>query len=198
MSSFTKKLDSIRIPLKDIKDATNNFADENLIRQEDGKRKIYKGLLLSRSEQHIDIVAVCFDRKNTWRRKTEFMKEITMLCGLNNQNLASIVGFCEEDGEMIIITKFEPKGSLDQYLSDPTTLTWTQRLQICLGIAHALSYIHYHKGRSFSIIHTNVKSSKILLDDKWEPKLFGFELSKVQPAGRRQGLVLDQVISDKF
>ncbi|KAL8259756.1 hypothetical protein R6Q59_027709 [Mikania micrantha] len=193
MSSFTKKLDSIRIPLKDIKDATNNFADENLIRQEGGKRKIYRGLLLSRSEQHI--VAVRFDPKNTWRRKTEFMKEITMLCGLNHQNLASIVGFCEEDDEMIIITKLEPKGSLDQYLSDPVTLTWTQRLQICLGIAHALSYIHYHKGRSFSVIHTNVKSSKILLDDKWEPKLFGFELSKVQPAARRQGLVLDQVIS---
>ncbi|KAL8214412.1 hypothetical protein R6Q57_003861 [Mikania cordata] len=193
MSSFTKKLDSIRIPLKDIKDATNNFADENLIRQEGGKRKIYRGLLQSRSEQHI--VAVRFDPKNTWRRKTEFMKEITMLCGLKHQNLASIVGFCEEDGEMIIITKLEPKGSLDQYLSDPVTLTWTQRLQICLGIARALSYIHYYKGRNFSVIHTNVKSSKILLDDKWEPKLFGFGLSKVQPAARRQGLVLDQVIS---
>uniref|UniRef100_A0A251TEI0 non-specific serine/threonine protein kinase n=1 Tax=Helianthus annuus TaxID=4232 RepID=A0A251TEI0_HELAN len=177
MSSFDNKFNHLKIPLIDIKTATNNFADENIIRQ--GRhRKIYKGQLL-RSEKLINIVALCFDSKS-WRGRKEFMTEIVMLCSLKHQNLASTVGFCEEDDEKIIISKFEANGSLDQYLSDPVTLTWTRRLQ----------------SRSVLVlIHTNVKSSKILLDDNWEPKLSGFELSKMQPVARRQGIVLDRLVS---
>ncbi|KAJ0503077.1 putative protein kinase RLK-Pelle-CrRLK1L-1 family [Helianthus annuus] len=108
-----------------------------------------------------------------------------MLHSLKHQNLVSIVGFCDENGEKIIVNKFEARLSLARYLSDPVTLTWTQRLQICLGIAQALSYIHYDEGRDFSVIHRDIKSYKILLDVNWEAKLSGFELSTTQPAPRR-------------
>ncbi|GJW08866.1 kinase-like domain, phloem protein 2-like protein [Tanacetum coccineum] len=65
-----------------------------------------------------------------------------------------------------------------------------QRLKICVGVANALSFIHYDPGRDFSVIHCNITSSNILLDDKWEPKLSGFELSLKNTVARRHRLLL--------
>ncbi|XP_071721025.1 receptor-like protein kinase HERK 1 [Rutidosis leptorrhynchoides] len=108
-----------------------------------------------------------------------------MLSSLRHQNLVHFVGFCYENNEMILVNKYEANGSLDRYIGDPITLTWMQRLQICVGIARAISYIHYDEARDFSIVHRNVRSSKILLDDSWQPKLAGFELSmRSTKAGR--------------
>ncbi|KAF5783844.1 putative protein kinase RLK-Pelle-CrRLK1L-1 family [Helianthus annuus] len=132
----------------------------------------------------IDIAARRLDHE-LWYGIPEFQTEIMMLASLKHQNVVSIVKFCHEDEENIIIYNYEAKGSLEQYLSDPVTLTWTQRLHICLGIARALSYIHYDKQCSFSVIHRDVKSSMILLSDKWEAKLSGFELSTMQPTAKR-------------
>ncbi|KAM0067400.1 putative protein kinase RLK-Pelle-CrRLK1L-1 family [Helianthus debilis subsp. tardiflorus] len=174
MSSFKKQVDHLEIPLRDIQTATNHFADENIVgRVRFGNQ--YMGLDF-----------------NYGQGTKEFQTEIMTLSSLSHQNIVSIVGFCHEDKEKIIIYEFKAKGNLYEYLSDPITLTWTQRLQICLGIARALSYIHYDKQRTFSIIHRDVKSSKILLGDNWEAKLSGFEISIMQPAARRHGLVLEQ------
>ncbi|MFS7917970.1 putative protein kinase RLK-Pelle-CrRLK1L-1 family [Helianthus anomalus] len=191
MSSFNQKFDHLKIPLVDIRTATNNFAEENVI----GKGRfgrIYKGQPL-KSRESIDIVARRLNVDMYGQGIKQFEKEITVLSSLKHRNLVSIIGFCDENDEKIIIYKYEAKGSLDQYLSDPSTLTWTQRLQICLGIARALSYIHSYDGRNFSVIHRNIKSSKILLGDNWEPKLSGFGLSTLQPAAQRNGLLLVDV-----
>ncbi|KAK9068522.1 hypothetical protein SSX86_012636 [Deinandra increscens subsp. villosa] len=190
MSSFDLKFSHLKIPLIDIQTATNNFAKENIIGEE-GFGSIYKAQLL-RSGKLIDIVARRLNEKYGQGIK-EFQTEIMMLSSLKHQNIVTVVGFCDENGEKIIINKFEPNGSLDQYLSDPVTLTWTQRLHICLGIARALGYIHYDKQRNFNVIHRNLKSSKILLDEKWEAKLSGFGLSIMQPAARRHGIVVDEL-----
>lgn len=116
-----------------------------------------------------------------------------MLSTLNHENLVSVIGFCDEDHEQIIIYRHKSHGSLDEYLSEPRNLTWMQRLQICVGVARALSYIHYDKGPDFSVIHRNIESSKILLEDNWKPKLFGFQLSMKNTATRRQRLLLDDL-----
>nr|GEX58957.1 protein kinase-like domain, phloem protein 2-like protein [Tanacetum cinerariifolium] len=62
------------------------------------------------------------------------------------------------------------------------------------GVANASSYIHYDVGRDFSVIHCNIKSSNILLDDKCEPKLSGFKRSLKIPVARRHRLVLTRDI----
>ncbi|KAL8259763.1 hypothetical protein R6Q59_027716 [Mikania micrantha] len=189
MSSFDEKFNYRKIPLKNIQTATNNFADENIIGR-DGFGNEYKGQLLDlKSGQLIDIVARRLDSRYGQGIK-QFQTEIMMLSSLKHQNLVFIVGYCDEEDEKIIVNKFEVNGRLHVRLSDSFTLTWTRRLRICLGIARALSYIHYDKVRSFSVIHRDVKCSKILLDDRWEPKLSGFELSTMQLAARRFGLVL--------
>ncbi|XP_071719532.1 receptor-like protein kinase HERK 1 [Rutidosis leptorrhynchoides] len=169
----------LQIPLKDVQSATNNFLDESLIGQ-GGFGKIYKGKLFHH-EQLIDIVA----RKLDGLGSKEFWRVISMLSSLRHQNLVHFVGFCYENNEMILVNKYEANGSLDRYIGDPITLTWMQRLQIRVGVARAISYIHYDEARDFSIVHRNVRSSKILLDDSWQPKLAGFELSmRSTKAGR--------------
>ncbi|XP_071739518.1 probable receptor-like protein kinase At2g23200 [Rutidosis leptorrhynchoides] len=75
------------------------------------------------------------------------------------------------------------------YLSNPK-VTWVQRLKICIGIARALSYIHYEDGRSYSIIHCNINRSTILLDKNFVPKLSGFEYALNQSVHRMDLQVL--------
>ncbi|KAM0038468.1 putative protein kinase RLK-Pelle-CR4L family [Helianthus debilis subsp. tardiflorus] len=84
---------------------------------------------------------------------------------------------------MIIHKAFH--GTLSQRLSDPT-LTWSQRLQICLGVARGLNYIHY------DVIHCDINSSKIILDENWEPKIYGFELSTRYPRSLRHRLLFSR------
>ncbi|PWA84231.1 receptor-like tyrosine-protein kinase kin-15 [Artemisia annua] len=187
MSSPIQDLDYLIIPLKDILKATNHFSNKNFIRQ-GGFGKIYKGKLL-RSGELIDIVARRLDGKYDQGSK-EFWTEVSMLSRLKHTNLVSLVGFCDEKNEKIVINKYEAKGSLDHYVTDPT-LRWTKRLEICVKISHALSYIHYDVGRDFSVIHRNIKNSKILLDDNYEPKLAGFELSMTTVASQRGRLCID-------
>ncbi|GJZ98573.1 kinase-like domain-containing protein [Tanacetum coccineum] len=187
MSSSIQNLDHLRISLEDILEATNHFSNENLIRQ-GGFGKIYKGTLL-RSGEMIDIVARRLDTKYGQGSK-EFWTEISMLSNLKHKNVVSLIGLCDEKNEKIVINKYEAKGSLDNYLSNQS-IRWLERLEICVGIAHALSYIYYDVGRDFSVIHRNIKSSKILLDGNYEPKLAGFELSMTTVASRRDRLCID-------
>ncbi|KAF5784478.1 putative protein kinase RLK-Pelle-CR4L family [Helianthus annuus] len=116
-----------------------------------------------------------------------------MLSHLKHKNLVSFIGFCDEKDEKIIINKHESHESLEKYLKG-SVLTWLQRLQIFVGIAQALNYIHYDAERNISVIHRNIKSSKVLLDDNWEPKLSGFELAMRNTSERRHRLLLAEVI----
>ncbi|GJY10048.1 kinase-like domain, phloem protein 2-like protein [Tanacetum coccineum] len=77
-------------------------------------------------------------------------------------------------------------------------LTWVKRLEICVGLAHALSYIHYDETRDFSVIHRNISSHTVLLNDDWEPTLSGFEHSmKINASERHHSFHTDSVCSRK-
>ncbi|GJU73450.1 kinase-like domain, phloem protein 2-like protein [Tanacetum coccineum] len=191
MSSL-KDLSQSKLSFEDIRSATNGFAHENVIK-EFGFGRIYKGRLWH-SNQLIDIIAKgFFPSKFVDNKRKEFWTEISMLSSLKHKNLVSFIGFHDYIGSMFIIYKKEANESLEKHLSD-NTLTWMQRLKICLGVANALSYIHYDAGRDFSVIHCNIRSSKILVDDKWEPKLSGFELSLKNTVARRHRLLLTRDI----
>ncbi|GJS60801.1 kinase-like domain, phloem protein 2-like protein [Tanacetum coccineum] len=120
--------------------------------------------------------------------------EISMLSSLKHKNLVSLVGFCDENDEKIIIIKFETRASLDNYLSDTMMLTWVRRLEICVGLANTLSYIHYDEEHEFSVIHRNIDSLNIVLNDDYEPKLSEFRLSmKIEASQRHHSFRVDKV-----
>ncbi|GKA94184.1 kinase-like domain, phloem protein 2-like protein, partial [Tanacetum coccineum] len=183
MSLPSNEFAHLKIPLESIISATNNFDEENVISTSDiGKR--YKGQLFLFGEL-IDITARRLNKERT-NREQLFWMEISMLSSLKHKNVVSLVGFCDEDDDKIIIIRNETaKGMLKNYLSDSMMLTWVRRLEICVGLAHALSYIHYDEPRDFSVIHRFIDSSRVLLNDEWEPKLSAFEHSMKIKASQR-------------
>ncbi|GJZ54033.1 kinase-like domain, phloem protein 2-like protein [Tanacetum coccineum] len=180
---MSKEFAHLRVPLENILSATNNFAEENVI-GESGFEKRYKGQLLWSGEL-INIIARRLYKERDDVKEQQFWVELSILSSLEHKNLISIVGFCDENAEKIIIKRNETRGWLEEYLSNPMLLTWVRRLKICVGLVHALSYIHYDEPRAFSIIHCDIRSSTVQLNDDWEPMLSNFECSMKIKATQR-------------
>ncbi|GKA82865.1 kinase-like domain, phloem protein 2-like protein [Tanacetum coccineum] len=190
MSLRMDNLAHLNIPLGSILSATENFDDKNVIGS-GGYDKRYEGRL-SWSGELIEIIARRYNKDGD----EMFWTEVSMLSSLKHQNLVLLLGFCDENGEKIIITRREIKGSLGNHLSDATLLTWVQRLKISVGLAHALSYIHYDEPRDFSVIHRDISSISVLLNDNFEPKLSDFETSmKIEASLRHHSFHTSKVWS---
>ncbi|XP_076950154.1 putative serine/threonine-protein kinase PBL28 [Bidens hawaiensis] len=190
-STLHTKLSHLQIPLEDVLNATNTFHQDNLIGH-GGLGTAYKGQLL-RSVNLIKISALRLDHRKQGDGDVEFWTEISMLSDLNHPNIVSIVGFCDEKHEKVIITTYAAKGSLEKHLDNPN-LTWPQRLKICAGVARALTYLHHDEGRDYVVIRLNINSTSILLDENLEPKLSGFKVSVKQSVNRMDRVILSEPI----
>ncbi|GJW69091.1 protein kinase-like domain, concanavalin A-like lectin/glucanase domain protein [Tanacetum coccineum] len=191
MSISITQFNHLRIPLANILRATNNFSEKNIIGK-GGFGNVYKGKLLL-SGRLINISARRLDRSQG-QGDLEFWTEVSVLSSLKHPNIVSLIGFCDEKGEKVIVNRFVAKGSLCMYLSDPA-LTWIQRLRIAIGVANAIRYIHYEEGRNYSFIHRNINSSTILLDDNFnEAKLSGFEFCIKDSKDRMERYIPSEVI----
>ena len=176
-----KEFDHLKIPLKDIKSATNNFGPENYIGG-GGFGKVYRGELLL-SEKLIMVAVKRLDSA-VGQGPPEFWKEIMMLSRYKHENLVSLLGFCDEFGENILVYEYLSNKSLDMYLSSKD-LTWRQRLDICIGAARGLQYLHDPEGTQQRVLHRDIKSANILLDENWKAKVSDFGLSKFGPANQQ-------------
>ncbi|KAJ0560042.1 putative protein kinase RLK-Pelle-CrRLK1L-1 family [Helianthus annuus] len=111
------------------------------------------------------------------------MTEIMMLSRYRHKNLVSLVGFCDEADEKILVYEYEFNGSLEKYLNS-NTLTWVQRLKICVGAARGLEYLHNPLETQQRVLHRDIKSANVLLSEVWEAKVSDFGLSKIGPANQ--------------
>ncbi|KAL4570978.1 hypothetical protein LXL04_017727 [Taraxacum kok-saghyz] len=177
-----KEFEYLRLPLGFIKDATNNFGEGNLI-GEGGFGKVFRGEFLD-SEGETTVAAVKRLDRLKDRADVSFWSEVMLLSTYIHENIISLLGICDEFEERILVYEYLSNKSLDLYLDDPN-LTWILRLKICLGAACGLEYLHNAKGTQQRVLHRDIKSANILLDENWNTKIADFGLSRYGPANQQ-------------
>ncbi|ESQ54291.1 hypothetical protein EUTSA_v10026923mg [Eutrema salsugineum] len=111
----------------------------------------------------------------------QFQVEAELLLTVHHRNLASFVGYCDDDRSMALIYEYMANGNLQDYLSSENAedLSWEKRLHIAIDSAQGLEYLHH--GCRPPIVHRDVKTANILLNDNLEAKIADFGVSKVFP-----------------
>ncbi|CAH1447891.1 unnamed protein product [Lactuca virosa] len=161
--------------LRELEAATNGLADENVI-GEGGYGIVYSGILGDNTR-----VAVKNLLNNRGQAEREFKVEVEAIGRVRHKNLVRLLGYCVEGAYRMLVYEYVDNGNLDQWLhgdvGDVSPLTWTVRMNVVQGTAKGLAYLH--EGLEPKVVHRDIKSSNILLDRQWNPKVSDFGLAKL-------------------
>ncbi|KAI4333653.1 hypothetical protein L6164_018433 [Bauhinia variegata] len=163
------------LTVADLLKSTNNFNQANIIGC-GGFGLVYKANLPNGTKAAIKRLS-----GDCGQMEREFQAEVEALSRAQHKNLVSLIGYCRHANDRLLIYSYLENGSLDYWLHENVdgnaALKWDVRLKIAQGAAHGLAYLH--KGCEPYIVHRDVKSSNILLDDKFEAHLADFGLSRL-------------------
>nr|XP_043622683.1 leucine-rich repeat receptor protein kinase HPCA1-like [Erigeron canadensis] len=156
----------------EIKTCTNNFTATAHIGA-GGYGMVYRGSLPNGK-----LVAVKRAQQGSTQGGLEFKTEIELLSRVHHKNVVSLVGFCFDAGEQMLVYEYIVNGTLKDSLSGRSgiRLDWMRRLKIILGAARGLQYLHDLADPP--IIHRDIKTTNILLDERLNAKVADFGLSK--------------------
>ncbi|XP_034682922.1 cold-responsive protein kinase 1-like isoform X1 [Vitis riparia] len=161
---------------RDLKAATKNFSAENKL-GEGGFGDVYKGTL--KNGKMVAVKRLFIGQPN--RVKADFESEVKLISNIHHRNLIRLLGCCGKRSELLLVYEYMANSSLDKFLFGERrgALNWKQRLDIIAGTARGLAYLHeeFH----VCIIHRDIKSSNILLDNDFQPKIADFGLARLLP-----------------
>ncbi|CAN8306747.1 unnamed protein product [Cochlearia groenlandica] len=158
---------------EELKRCSDNFSEANDVGG-GGYGKVYRGILPTGQ-----LIAIKRAQQGSLQGGLEFKTEIELLSRVHHKNVVRLLGFCFDRGEQMLVYEYIPNGSLRDSLSGKTgiRLDWTRRLRIALGSGKGLAYLH--ELADPPIIHRDIKSNNILLDENLTAKVADFGLSKL-------------------
>ncbi|XWS14723.1 hypothetical protein CRYUN_Cryun35bG0033200 [Craigia yunnanensis] len=161
--------------LRELEESTNDFAAENVI-GEGGYGIVYRGVFEDNTK-----VAIKNLLNNRGQAEKEFKVEVEAIGRVRHKNLVRLLGYCAEGAHRMLVYEYVDNGNLEQWLHGDVVpcspLTWEIRMNIVLGTAKGLTYLH--EGLEPKVVHRDIKSSNILLDKQWNPKVSDFGLAKL-------------------
>ncbi|KAL2920876.1 Wall-associated receptor kinase 5 [Bienertia sinuspersici] len=174
--------------IEELKKATDNFSQNSEIGK-GGFGMVYKGNLTRKtiSFPNNQIVAIKKSLKVDKTQVEQFINEIIALSQINNKNVVRILGCCLETEMPLLVYEYISNGTLQEHLRDESKacfLTWDVRLKIAIDVSEVLAYLH--TTLSIPIIHRDIKSANILLDENYIAKVADFGASKLAPVDHEQ------------
>ncbi|ESW29441.1 hypothetical protein PHAVU_002G070900 [Phaseolus vulgaris] len=156
-----------------IAEITNGFSSENII-GEGGFGYVYKA---SMPDGRVGALKIL--KAGSGQGEREFRSEVDIISRIHHRHLVSLIGYCISEQQRVLIYEFVPNGNLNQHLhgSELPILDWSNRLKIAIGSARGLSYLH--DGCNPKIIHRDIKSANILLDNAYEAQVADFGLARL-------------------
>ncbi|XP_062225224.1 G-type lectin S-receptor-like serine/threonine-protein kinase LECRK4 [Phragmites australis] len=142
---------------------------------------VYKGQL--QDELGICIAVKKIDKLEQ-ESENEFTVEVQAIGRTHHKNLVRLLGFCNEGKERLLVYEFMTNGSLNRFIFGDVRLQWNLRVQIALGVARGLLYLH--EECSTQIIHCDIKPQNILVDDNFTAKISDFGLAKLLRTNQTQ------------
>lgn len=172
VSMFEKPINKIK--LSDLMAATNDFNPENIIGS--GRTgTVYRATLADGSVMAIKRL------RDTAQSEKQFKAEMNTLARLRHRNLVPLLGYCIAGHEKLLVYKHMANGSLWDCLhskaNPENNLDWTARLKIGIGAARGMAWLHHSCNPR--VIHRNISSNSILLDDEYEPRITDFGLARL-------------------
>lgn len=182
ISKIPIKVDGVKeFSFEELASATSNFSSSSQVGQ-GGYGKVYRGVLVDGS-----IVAVKRALEDSLQGSKEFFTEIELLSRLHHRNLVSLIGYCDDENEQMLVYEFMPNGTLRDHLSvtSKEALSFPMRLSIALGSSRGILYLHTEADPP--IFHRDIKASNILLDSRFVAKVADFGLSRLAPVPDIEG-----------
>ncbi|KAI3457442.1 hypothetical protein Pfo_014105 [Paulownia fortunei] len=168
-----KNADCRDLTVSDLLKSTNNFNQSNIVGC-GGFGLVYKADLPDGTKAAIKRLS-----GDCGQMEREFQAEVEALSRAQHKNLVSLQGYCRYGNDRLLIYSYMENGSLDYWLHErvdgSSALTWGTRLKIAQGAARGLAYLH----KEPNIIHRDIKTSNILLDEKFDAHLADFGLSRL-------------------